>query len=74
MIDTFGTGKIPDKDIAEIVNKNFDMRPRAIIEHLNLLHPIYEKTASYGHFGREESEFTWEKTDKADLLKEKAGI
>jgi len=64
MIDTFGTGKIPDKDIAEIVNKNFDMRPRAIIEHLNLLHPIYEKTASYGHFGREESSLHGKKQTK----------
>ncbi len=74
MIDTFGTGIISDEDIANLVNEIFDMRPRAIIENLDLFRPIYEKTASYGHFGRQEPEFTWEKIDKADLLRKKSGI
>jgi len=68
-VDSFGTGAIPDDDIAKIINENFDMRPRAIIEQLDLLKPIYKKTAAYGHFGREEEGFTWEKTDKAESLK-----
>ena len=68
-VDSFGTGAIPDDDIANIINENFDMRPRAIIEQLDLLKPIYKKTAAYGHFGREEEGFTWEKTDKAESLK-----
>ncbi len=74
MIDTFGTGKIPTNKIAEIVKKTFDMRPKGIIETLNLLRPIYRKTAAYGHFGRNEPEFHWEKTDKAEALKKAAGI
>lgn len=74
MIDTFGTGTIPDARIAEIVREVFDLRPRAIIEQLDLLRPIYRKTAAYGHFGRELPEFSWEKKDKAALIKEKAGI
>ncbi len=74
MIDTDGTGKIPAKRMAELVREVFDMRPRAIIEQLDLLRPIYKKTAAYGHFGRELPEFSWEKTDKATILKEKAGI
>lgn len=74
MIDTFGTGKIPTNKIAEIVKKTFDMRPKGIIETLDLLRPIYRKTAAYGHFGRNEPEFHWEKTDKADALKKAAGI
>jgi len=69
MIDTYGTGKIPDEKITELVKKNFDMRPKAIIDNLKLLRPIYRKTAVYGHFGREDSDFTWEKTDKVDLLR-----
>jgi S-adenosylmethionine synthetase len=69
MVDTYGTGKIPDEKITEIVKKNFDMRPKAIIENLKLLRPIYRKTAIYGHFGREDPDFSWEKTDKANLLK-----
>ncbi len=68
-VDSFGTGVIPDDDIAKLVNENFDMRPRAIIEQLDLLKPIYKKTAAYGHFGRDEIGFTWEKTDKAESLK-----
>lgn len=71
MVDTFGTGKIKDEKLAEIVQKVFDFTPAGIIETLQLLKPVYRKTAAYGHFGREEKEFTWEKTDKVkDLLKE----
>ncbi len=66
VVDTFGTGEIPDQRITELVRKNFDLTPRGIIKELDLLKPIYEKTAAYGHFGR--SEFTWEKTSKADVL------
>ena len=67
-IDTFGTGKIPDEKIAEIIPKVFDMSPGGIISHLDLLRPIYLRTASYGHFGRTEPEFTWEKTDKIEEI------
>jgi S-adenosylmethionine synthetase len=69
MVNTYETGKLPDSQILEIIKKHFDMRPKAIIDHLNLLRPIYKKTAVYGHFGREEPEFTWERTDKADELR-----
>ena len=74
MVDCNGTGKIPSKRISEIVREVFDLRPRAIIEQLDLLRPIYLKTAAYGHFGRELPEFTWERTDKADIIREKAGL
>jgi len=74
MINTFETGKIPEEDIENIVRKHFDMRPSAIISHLDLKKPIYRKTASYGHFGRNEPEFRWEKTDKVDLLRQAAGL
>lgn len=74
MVETFGTGKIPDIKIAKLIEKNFDLRPRAIIHSLNLLRPIYLKTAAYGHFGRDEPEFTWEVTDKAAQLRVDAGI
>ncbi len=74
LVDTAGTGKIPSKRIAEIVREVFDLRPRAIIEQLDLLRPIYKKTAAYGHFGRELPEFTWERTDKAAIIREKAGL
>jgi S-adenosylmethionine synthetase len=74
MINTFGTSKISPDRIAEIVRKNFDLRPKAMIEHLDLLRPIYKKTAAYGHFGRSDPDFTWEKTDKVELLKSEAGI
>ena len=69
-IDTFGTGKIPDTEILELVKKNFDMRPKAIITNLQLLRPIYRKTAAFGHFGRNDPDFTWELTDKTDILKQ----
>jgi len=74
LVNTFGTGKIDDSKIVELVKKNFDMRPKAIIKHLNLLRPIYRKTATYGHFGRDHPDFTWEKIDKANMLKQDAGI
>jgi len=74
MVHTFGTGKIADDKITELVKKHFDMRPRAIIENLKLLRPIYRKTAVYGHFGREDPDFCWEKTDKAELLRKEAGL
>ncbi len=73
-VNSFGTGKVSDERLAELVREVFDMRPRAITEQLDLLRPIYKKTAAYGHFGRELPEFSWEKTDKAAILKEKAGI
>jgi S-adenosylmethionine synthetase len=74
MVDTFGTGKISEEKITELILKHFDMRPKAIIEHLKLLRPIYRKTAVYGHFGRNDPDFTWEKTDKAEILRKEAGI
>ena len=74
MVETFGTGKISDDKIAKLIERNFDLRPRAIIHSLNLLRPIYLKTAAYGHFGRDEPEFTWEVTDKTAQLHSDAGI
>ena len=72
MVNSYGTGAISDESIAEVVQNVFDLRPKGIIQSLNLLRPIYGKTASYGHFGREEPEFTWEATDKVDALKSEA--
>jgi S-adenosylmethionine synthetase len=74
MVTTFGTGKIPDEKIGQLIAKHFDLRPRGIILMLDLLRPIYEKTAAYGHFGRDEPEFTWENLDKVEALKADAGI
>jgi S-adenosylmethionine synthetase len=71
---TEGTGAIPDEKIAQLVHEHFDLRPRGIVKMLDLLRPIYQKTAAYGHFGREEPEFTWEATDKAAGLREAAGL
>ncbi|MDP1998989.1 MAG: methionine adenosyltransferase domain-containing protein, partial [Rhodoferax sp.] len=71
---TEGTGVIPDDQIALLVNELFDLRPKGIIQMLDLLRPIYEKTAAYGHFGREEPEFTWERTDKVQALRSAAGL
>jgi S-adenosylmethionine synthetase len=68
-VNTFGTGKLPDDEILELVKKHFDMRPKAIIDHLRLLRPIYRKTAVFGHFGRNDPDFTWERTDKAEELR-----
>ncbi len=73
MAETYGTGKLPDSRIAEIVQEVFDLRPAAFREYLDLHRPIYAKTAAYGHFGRDDSDFTWEKTDRADALREAAG-
>ncbi len=73
-VNTFGTGKIDDEKIRKLILSHFDLRPKSIIQHLNLLRPIYKKTAVYGHFGREREEFTWERTDKAELLRDAAGL
>lgn len=73
-INTFGTGKVSDEKISQLVREHFDLRPRGIIEMLDLKRPIYQPTAAYGHFGREDDNFTWEKTDKADALKAAAGL
>ncbi len=74
MVDFMGTGKISENRARQIVGEVFDLRPAAIIEHLDLLRPIYRKTSAYGHFGRNDPDFTWEKTDKADIIREKAGL
>jgi S-adenosylmethionine synthetase len=74
MVSTYGTGKISDEKIAQLVSEHFDLRPKGIVKMLNLLRPIYRKTAAYGHFGREEPEFTWEQTDKAATLRAAAGL
>ncbi|MCX7794867.1 MAG: methionine adenosyltransferase domain-containing protein, partial [Thermodesulfovibrionales bacterium] len=74
MISTNGTSRIPPDRIAELVQKNFDLRPKPIIEYLNLLRPIYKKTAAYGHFGRNDPDFTWEKLDMVEKLKSDAGL
>ena len=71
---TEGTGVVSDEKLAELINEHFDLRPKGIINMLNLLRPIYEKTAAYGHFGRDEPEFTWEATDKAQALRAAAGL
>ncbi len=69
-VDTFGTGKLPDTEISKIITKHFDLRPAGIIKMLDLRRPIYKKTSAYGHFGREDADFTWERTDKAEELKQ----
>ncbi|MFZ1851612.1 MAG: methionine adenosyltransferase [Nitrosomonas sp.] len=74
MVNTFGTGKIDDDKIVQLIEKHFDLRPRGIIYALDLLRPIYAKTAAYGHFGRDEADFTWERTDKANQLRADAGL
>jgi len=74
MVDTYGTGKIPDEKIVALIEQHFDLRPRGIIHGLDLLRPIYQKTAAYGHFGRDEPEFSWEATDKAAQLRADSGI
>ncbi len=74
MVDLMGTGKIPKERVKQIIREVFDLRPRAIIEYLDLLRPIYRKTSAYGHFGRNDPDFTWEKTNMADILREKAGL
>ncbi len=74
MVTTFGTGKISDAKISELVREHFDLRPKGIVQMLDLLRPIYRKSAAYGHFGRDEPEFSWERTDKAAALKAAAGL
>ncbi|HYL66208.1 MAG TPA: methionine adenosyltransferase [Nitrosopumilaceae archaeon] len=74
MVSTFDTSKIPEEQIENLVRKHFDMRPAALISQLQLKRPIYRKTAAYGHFGRNEPEFNWEKTDKAEVLRKAAGL
>ncbi|MGZ6059451.1 MAG: methionine adenosyltransferase [Myxococcaceae bacterium] len=73
MVETFGTAKVPEARIAEAIRRTFNLKPREIIDHLDMLRPIYQRTASYGHFGRSEKEFTWERTDKKDALREAVG-
>ena len=73
-VETFGTGKIDTDKLTQLVREHFDLRPRGLIAMLDLLRPIYTPTASYGHFGREEDSFTWERTDKADDLRNAAGL
>jgi S-adenosylmethionine synthetase len=74
MVDTFGTGKVDDRTLEELVQKNFDLRPAGIIKMLDLRRPIYAQTAAYGHFGRTDVDLPWEHTDKADALKAQAGV
>jgi S-adenosylmethionine synthetase len=74
LVETFGTGKISESKLTELVRKNFELKPKGIIESLNLRRPIYQKTAAYGHFGRNDPDFTWEATDKAATLAEQAGL
>ncbi|MFP5410254.1 MAG: methionine adenosyltransferase [Gammaproteobacteria bacterium] len=74
MVETYGTGKVPEAKIVELVQSHFDLRPKGIIQMLDLLRPVYTRTASYGHFGRDEPDFTWEVTDKAAALKAAAGL
>ena len=72
MVQTFGTGKVSDAGLTELIRKNFDLTPRGIIEQLKLRRPVYRQTAAYGHFGREEDSFTWERTDLVDALRKGA--
>ena len=74
LVETFGTGKVADDKIVELIFKNFKMTPKGIMETLNLRRPIYRKTAAYGHFGRDDKDFTWEATDKAAALRSAAGL
>lgn len=73
-VDCFGTNKIPEEKISKLVRKHFSLKPKQIIDHLKLRRPIFKKTAAYGHFGRDDPDFTWEKVDKADLLRKEAGL
>jgi S-adenosylmethionine synthetase len=74
MVETFGTGKLPDSRISQLVEAEFDMRPGAFRSYLDLHRPIFQKTAAYGHFGRDDDDFSWERTDRADALREAAGL
>jgi len=73
-VRTFGTERVPVPTIEELIHEHFDLRPAAILRDLDLMRPIYAKTAAYGHFGRDDHDFTWERTDKADALRAVAGI
>jgi S-adenosylmethionine synthetase len=73
-VETYGTGKVPDETIVELIDKHFDFRPASIIHELDLRRPIYRATAAYGHFGRDDIDAPWERTDKADMLREEAGL
>jgi S-adenosylmethionine synthetase len=74
MVDTYGTGKVPDARLEEMIRRHFDFTPAGIIKYLNLRRPIYRKTAAYGHFGRSEPEFTWERTDRVKDLRDDVGV
>ena len=74
MVETFGTGRVADETILELINKNFDLRPGAIIRDLDLRRPIYKATAAYGHFGRTDIDAPWERTDKVETLRQQAGL
>jgi S-adenosylmethionine synthetase len=74
LAETYGTGKIPQEKIVKLIRKNFDLTPKGMIDTLNLRRPIFKKTAAYGHFGRNDPDFTWEKTDKAETLRKEAGL
>jgi S-adenosylmethionine synthetase len=74
LVHTFGTGRLPEEQITQLVRQVFDLTPRGIMKSLNLRRPIYKKTAAYGHFGRHEKEFSWEKTDKAAALRKAAKL
>jgi len=74
MVDSFGTGKLTNEAMVELAKKHFNLSPKGIIEQLDLLRPIYRKTTCYGHFGRDDPDFTWEKTDLAETLREEAEL
>jgi S-adenosylmethionine synthetase len=74
MVQTFGTGKLGDSEIARLIQENFDLRPAAFRRYLDLHRPIFQKTAAYGHFGREDADFTWERTDRTEQLRAAAGL
>jgi S-adenosylmethionine synthetase len=74
MVESYGTAKISEDKIKDLIRAHFDLKPKGMIEKLKLLRPIYKKTACYGHFGRNEQEFTWEETDKAEILRQDAGL
>src|SRR5690606_13477626 len=74
MVDTWGTSKLSNEEIVKLIERHFDLRPKGIVQMLDLLRPIYTRTAAYGHFGREEPDFSWERTDKAEALRADAGL
>ena len=74
LVDTYGTGKVKEEVIAKLIRNNFNLTPKGIIDHLKLRRPIFKKTAAYGHFGKNDPDFTWEQTDKAETLKKEAGL